>query len=134
MANLKDSPFVSEDDFFEVSVNYYRENKKCIVEGIADTFDKSKEKSMLTVKIKYPSHGDCELIAEQTKNIIISNNAVDVNVRDFFKAELIRLLTLIRGWNSETKMNNDNIMNLNPDIIHAILMKIRSEIGTNGIF
>jgi hypothetical protein len=57
-----------------------------------------------------------------------------MDIRKYMRAELVRLLTLVKGWNMKETISNESVMNLHPDIIRASLVKIRTELGTNGIF
>ena len=127
----KSSPFITNEDTFDVSVNYYRDGKKVIVED-TEGFDSKKQQSVITFEIRYPSQADCETIMRNCKDIYVENGE-KLDVRTFLKVELIRFLTLVKSWNLSQAMNNENVMNLHPDLIRSTLGKIRTEIGTNGI-
>ncbi len=127
----KDSPFVTDEDTFDVKINYYKDNKKIVVEG-TDGFDDKKEKSSIVFTIRYPSQADCELIMQRADSI--SRPGKELDVSTLLKMEAIRFMILVKAWNIDKELNNDNIMDLHPDIVRRTLIKIREEITTNGIF
>lgn len=132
--NSTNSPFISDDDVFDIRVEYYKENKRIFVKGVSDLFDDKKNNSIISFKVKYPSQADCEMISASSRG---EGNLVqegEVDVRNFFKMELARFLTLVRSWNEVSReLNNKNVMDLHPDIIRAALLKVRDELGTTGI-
>ena len=128
----KSSPFITGEDTFDVSVNYYRDGNKVIVEG-NEIFDIKRQSSAIGFTIRYPSQADCEIIMKSCKDIYIEN-VDNLDIRKFMKVELVRFLTLVKKWDVDEVMSNETIMRLHPDIIRVSLIKIRDEIGTNGIF
>jgi 3-dehydroquinate dehydratase len=128
---VKDSPFVTSEDTFDIAINYYKDNKKTIVEG-TDSFDKKKEKSSIVFTMRYPSQADCEAIMQQSRLILDQNK--ELNIQNIFRIEAIRFLTLIKSWNMDKELNNENVMSLHPDIVRQALVKIREEITTHGLF
>jgi hypothetical protein len=132
--NLAVSPFVTEEDLFDVKVDYYREGKKMVVQGVDDDYDKKKAVASVEFKVKYPSQGDCDIIAEQGR-VQLENSGVpdQINIREFMKLEFVRFLCLVREWNLDKEINNTNIMSLHPSIIRAALLRIREELATEGI-
>jgi len=126
------SPFVTEDDLFNVTVQYYRDGKKMVVQNVDDDFNKTKDCAFIELKIKYPSQGDCDIIAEQGK--VNSDIVLDqLNIREFMKLEFVRFLCLVRKWSLDLELNNTNIMTLHPSIIRAILYDVREELAMDGI-
>jgi len=126
------SPFVTEDDLFNITVQYYRDGKKMVVQNVDDDFNKTKDCASIELKIKYPSQGDCDIISEQGK--VNSDITLDqLNIREFMKLEFVRFLCLVRKWSLDLELNNTNIMTLHPSIIRAILYDVREELGMDGI-
>ena len=125
------SPFITAEDVFNISIDYYREGVKVIVEG-NDKYDDKKEKSSIGFMVRYPSQADVETIMQGCKDILVDVDE-NMDLRKFIKIELFRFLTLVKAWSVEQPISNENIMNLHPDIIKAVLAKVRSELGTNGI-
>ena len=56
-----DSPFVTDEDVFDIAIEYYKEDKKIMAEG-SDKFDDKKAKSRIVFTMRYPSQADCESI------------------------------------------------------------------------
>jgi hypothetical protein len=131
---LNGSPFVADDDTFDISVRFYRDKKKFVVEGGDENFkaDTSGIKT-LSLTIKYPSQGDTSLIAAQARLMNEKIKPENISVSDFLQVEVIRFLTLVRKWNCDKPLNNENLMNLSPKIMKVILEKIRVEVGIDGI-
>lgn len=130
MPELKDSPFVTDDDTFDIKVEYYKD-KKIIVEG-SDDFDNTKEKSSIVFTIRYPSQADCDAIIQKSRMIVDFSKELDV--QSLLRTESIRFMTLIKSWDVDKELNNENIMSLHPDIIRRALIKIREEISVQGLF
>jgi len=131
---LNDGPFVADDDTFDISVRFYRDNKKFVVEGIDEDFKKDASNiKELTLTMKYPSQGDTSLITAQARQMNEKIKVENLNVSDFLQVEVIRFLTQVRKWNRPEPLDNENLMNLSPKIIRVILEKIRIEIGIDGI-
>lgn len=132
-SNSASSPFISDDDMFDVKVEYYKENKKIFVKGTSDDFDDKKSSTVISFKVKYPSQADCEMISARTDNKVNLVQEGEVDIRSFYKMELNRFLILVRSWSELRELNNKNVMDLHPDIIRAVITNIREEIGTTGI-
>ena len=127
------SVFVTEDDKFDVTVEFYKDNGKTIVRGVDDSFDIARKCESFTVTVKYPSQGDVELIYSASGKSVDPTNPQEISVPDFLRLELSRLLILIRKWSAGTELTSEKIYQLNPKIVKAIILKIRTEIGMEGI-
>ena len=127
------SVFVTEDDKFDVTVEFYKENGKTFVRGVDDSFDIAKKSEYFTVTVKYPSQGDVELIYSATGKSVDPTNPQEISVPDFLRLELSRLLILIRKWSAGIDCTAEKIYQLNPKIVKAIILKIRAELGMDGI-
>lgn len=125
-----DDIFITEDDKFNVSVSFYKKDKKLIVETIDDDFSLDHKSIKIDLTFKYPSQGDVSTI----NHISMQSKVENMDVRDFARLELSRMLCLVRGWNIPKPCNNENVIALSPTIVKAILNKIREVIGTEGMF
>ena len=123
--------FITESDIFEVIVRYYKKNGMCIVEGVDSDFDILEKSKEFLVVIKYPSQADSSRISMLLP--VIGSGGEEVDVRQFLQAEMTRFLTLVRKWNLNKELNNDNILSMNPKIIKGILAKIRETLGMEGL-
>ncbi len=121
--------FVTENDTFEVSVKYYKENGRIYVETVDDKFS-SEDFKTLTVTIKYPDQSDSMIILS---SIPSSKNIEKMEIGDFLSLEFSRLMILIRKWNLDKKITKDTILNVNPKIIKGLLNKIRDHLGAEGL-
>lgn len=130
---VEDSPFIADDDLFEIVVEYYKDNKKIVVKDVAETFDENRPRSTITFKIKYPSQADCETMFVKGREGGNFMQDGEINLRSFYYMETMRLLSLVRSWSDPRELNNKSVLDLQPDIIKAVLSKIRDEIGTTGI-
>lgn len=130
VSNFKYSPFVSEDDLFKISVEFYREGVKVYVKGITDNYDVSHEdKDVIDITLKYPDQGDQSAIASGSNFI-----GDDIDVTQFTRLELSRMMLLIRSWNLEENCRSQEaIMRLHSHIIKSVLEGIREEINVDGI-
>jgi len=126
-----DSPFVTDEDVFDIAIEYYKEDKKIMAEG-SDKFDDKKAKSRIVFTMRYPSQADCESIMQQSRTMV--DFSKDMDVQSLLRMESVRFLTLIKSWSVDKELNNENIMALHPDIIRHALVKIREEIGVHGLF
>ena len=130
------SPFVSEDDVFEVKVRYYKNGRRVFVEEVDEDFKEFDPNiQTISIVIKYPSQGDTIDINAQSKRYATessTNNQINA-VSDYLQMEVVRFLHLARKWDIEKDLNNGNVLSLNPKIVKGILAKIRNEIGTDGI-
>ena len=125
--------FVSENDTFNISVEYYKDDKNnIIVNGIDDNFDTTRKSKEITITLKKPSQGDVSLISNSNIRANI-NSLENMTVNQFILLEVARFSILIRSWTLPNRVNNESIMDMNPKIIKCILNKIREEIGTEGI-
>ena len=133
---VDDSPFVTDNDTFDVRVRYYKVNKKIMAEEVDEDFDKdNKGIKTLSLTIKYPSQGDAFLINSQSKQSNVeSKNLSQINaIADYLQTEVIRLLNLVRKWDAKETLSNESVLSLHPKVVKAILGKVRDEIGTDGI-
>lgn len=128
--------FVSDDDLFNVSVKYYRDYKKLKIEDEEDFNPTHEDIQELTCTLKYPSQGDTSLIAAQSSQVKKSGGGAteELSLRDFIQLEFIRFAVLVREWNLDETLNNNNIMKLHPKVVKAVLNKVREEIDMDGIF
>lgn len=128
-----DDMFVTEKDIFDVSVAYYKENGKLFAEIVDSDFDMDKKTNSAILTFKYPSQGDTTVIANHvfSKGIKTGEN---LDILEFNRLELARMACLLRKWNVDKPITNENVMNLHPKIVKAILAKIRDVISTEGIF
>jgi len=125
-------PFITEQDIFDISIKYYIDGKKYSVELVDDTFDKNhKDMQELVCKLKYPSQGDISMINSKITGMKLDYEGLDI--RDFAQIEFIRFLVLVRKWNLEAALNNENVMKLHPNIVKAVILKVREEIGLEAI-
>lgn len=127
---VMDSPFVMDEDVFDIVINYYKEGKRVIVEGLNDNFVKSKKVSNITFTIRYPTAGDLSLINQKLKTSSPNEN---MGLRELFDLELLRATLLMKKWSLKEELNNENLLNLDPDIVKQLIIKIREEIGLSGI-
>ena len=131
--NVENSIFVTENDTFDVVVELYKDNGKVFVKDVDSNFDITRKAEELKVTIKYPSQGDVELIYAATNKIVDPSNPQEVSVPDFLRLELSRLLVLIRKWSVSTELTTEKVYQLNPKIVKSIVMKMRTELGMDGI-
>ena len=127
---LSQSIFVTENDTFDVKVKFYREGARLFVDEVDEEFDKSKTCEEINVKFKYASQGDSDLIVTQAN---LNGKVDEIDVREFTRLGLIRLMILSRDWDIDEKLNNESIMKLHPKIVKALLNGIVEEIGMDGI-
>jgi hypothetical protein len=104
-----------------------------IVRGVDDSFDITRKSENFTVTVKYPSRGDVELIYSSSGKSVDPTNPQEISIPDFLRLELSRLLILIRKWSAGPDLTAEKIYQLNPKIVKAIILKIRAEIGMEGI-
>ena len=126
------SVFVTEDDVFDITLSFYKENGKMYVSGVDDDFDVSKAKDEFLATFKYPSQGDSELIMNMSRQAS-NGNASDLTVPDFMKMEVARMMVLIRKWSAGTDLTSEKIYQLHPKIVKGLVAALRQEMGTEGI-
>lgn len=128
-----DDIFVTEKDTFDISVAYYKVDGKLFVEVVDSDFEMDKKTNSATLTFKYPSQGDTTVIANHvfSKGIKTGEN---LDILEFNRLELARMACLLRKWDVDKPITNDNVMNLHPKVVKAILAKIRDVISTEGIF
>lgn len=129
-ANFEDI-FVTEKDTFEVKVQYYKEGTKFFVESVDDDFSKEHGNKEMALTFKLPNQGDVTNIIGM---VYSGGKTQATDVVDFTRLELARMMCLIRKWSSDKKIDNENLLALNPKVVKAILNKIRESIGADGIF
>ena len=123
--------FITENDKFTISLEYYNNGENIVVEG-NDDFDKTKMAKKINVTFKKPSQGDITAISNSPiRNSV--KNIENLSINDFLLLEIARFLCLIRSWSLPKKISQDTIMSINPKIIKGILAKVREIIGTEGI-
>jgi hypothetical protein len=124
--------FITEDNTFDVTVKYYKENNNVFVEGVDDAFDITKKSKQFTVTIKYPSQSDVSIIYKQS-SALKSGALEDIDIRDILGLEFSRFLCLMRKWTLSDKLDLSTIMKLNPKIVKSIVMQVRVILGMDGI-
>jgi len=125
--------FVSEKDTFNVSIEYYKDEKNnVIVEGVDDGFDITRKAKKISMTFKVPSQGDVTAISNSPIRSNIKN-IENMTINEFMTLEMARFMCLIRSWSLPQKINNETLMSISPKIIKGILTKVRNEIGTEGI-
>jgi len=127
------SPFITEDDKFDVIVECYKgESGEIMVKGVDASFDKErKDIKQIKFTFKHASQGDFNVISSQGGTIINESDAPDhANLN---KLEFARFLVLIREWSLPEELSNFNIINLNPKIIKSVIFTLREKINLEGI-
>lgn len=124
--------FITEDNTLELTVKYNQKGNGLSVEKIDDDFVESSETKKITVTVKYPSQGDYDVIAGAFNRR--PNESKDLEVKDILRMEFCRLMVLIRKWSLPRSCTPDNLMQLHPRIIKAIIIELREKMGMDGIF
>ena len=127
-----DDIFVTEEDVFDVTVSFYKDDKKLLVESIDEEFSKEHEANQITFSVKLPSQGDVSAIFTMARNNSSGMRSED-DVLGFTHLEFARFMCLVRKWSVKKELNNGNLLSLNPKIIKAILIKVREQLGIDGI-
>ena len=128
-----DDIFITEKDTFDVSVSYYKEEGKLMVE-VADTdYVADKKTNTVSMTFKYPSQGDTTTISNHvfSKGIKTSEN---LDIMEWSRLQLSRFACLLRKWSIDKPITNENVMNLHPKLVKAVLAKVNDVIGSEGIF
>lgn len=121
---------VTENDTFDVTVNYYKDGNQLFVNGVDDNFDETKKCKEFKATFKYPDQADVSHIASASPKLGTSG---EIDARDFMRLEFSRLLCLIRDWSLGRPIDNHTILSVNPKIIKGIIAAIREKIGVDGI-
>jgi hypothetical protein len=123
--------FVTENDTFDVSLKYYKKNGQIYTDSGADVdfspIERSKE---IRLTLKYPDQSDCNVISAAT----VKQDIEKLSMRDLMAIELTRIIVLMRKWSLNKELNRDNFMSLNAKIVKGLIVKIRENIGMEGIF
>ena len=127
------SVFITEDDIFDVTVEFYKDKGKTFVKDIDSDFDITKPTEKLNVTLKYPSQGDVDTIYSMAGRQVTATNPADISLPDFLRLELARLAILVRKWSAGVDITPEKIYQLNPKIVKGIIIKVRNEIGLEGI-
>jgi hypothetical protein len=130
--NKKSSPdediFITEEDTFNIELNWYKDGGKIFVDGEDVEYDPDFEDiRTLGMTFKFPSQGDYEIIMGSATY----KSPDDVNVSDIIQMEITRMVTLVRAWTLDQKL--ERMVELDPNIIKGALRKIRNVIGMKGI-
>ena len=127
--------FITEKDTFDVVVKYYKDEDTLMVSEVDDAFDSDKECFEFSATFKYPDQGDATTISAQASSFSgrINGSLDNLDIREFMGLEFGRLVTLIRKWDVDKDLNNQNIMNLHPKIVKSLIAQVRSKIGMDGI-
>jgi len=128
------SPFVKEDDRFDIKVCCYNDDELgLLVKGVDTEFDEEKEDTQeIKFTFKHVSQGDFNVISAQSGSFINDDDAPEhVNLN---KLEFARFLVLVREWSLPEKLSNENIVDLNPKITKSVIYQLREEISLDGIF
>ena len=123
--------FVSENDVFTITINYYNDpDKGLIVETVDDEFDEKKEGiKSFTMTFKYPSQGDYETIMARTNYKSMEN----MSLTEMIILETTRAIVLMKKWSLKRKLTVGEITAADPKIIKEIINKVRIKIGTKGL-
>jgi len=121
--------FVTENDTFIITSEYYSKDKRLFVKGIDEDYDESNEAEKLEVTVKCPDQGDSRLIQAQSK--LLSKG--DFSVEEVLNLEFTRLLVLIREWNLDRDINHESVIKIHPRIIKALIEGMREKIGMDGL-
>jgi len=119
--------FITEDDTFDVKVRWYKIEEKLFVEDGDTEFDEAQDVNEFAVTFKLPSQGDYEVII----NSSVYRSPDEMKISDIVQLELARMVTLVRSWSLEQDISR--MVQLDPDIIKAILKGIRDEVGMKAI-
>lgn len=126
--DVNDAIFITENDTFDVTVRWQKFGNKIYVEEGDSEFDKDNGNiNEFVVTFKYPSQGDYEIIMSSGAY----RNQEDIKLTDIIQLELARMVTLVRKWS--LKQNLSKMVDLDPNIIKAILTGVRNEIGMKAI-
>ena len=126
--DVNDAIFITENDTFDVKVRWQNLGNKIYVEDGDVEFDEEYGNiNEFTVTFKYPSQGDSEIIM----NSGTYHNQNEIKLTDVIRLELARLVTLVRRWS--LKQDLSRMVDLDPNIIKAILTGVRNEIGMKSI-
>jgi len=125
------SIFVTENDTFDISIEFYSENGRLFVKGVDEDFNGEKNIDKITFTIKYPSQADVENISAAFRTYVGGGERAVFS--DISKLETIRFIALIRKWSMNEVLSNEKIMSFNPKIIKSILSEIRLKIDMDGI-
>lgn len=126
--DINDAIFITEDDTFDVKVRWQKLGSRIYVEDGDVEFDEnSGHLNEFTITFKYPSQGDSEIIM----NSGTYHSQDQIKLADVIRLELARLVTLVRRWS--LKQDLSKMVNLDPNIIKAILTGVRNELGMKAI-
>ena len=128
-AEKKASPFITEEDVFEIVVKYYKVDGKIMVADIDVDYDSTKDQSEVKMVIKYPDQGDCDYV----KGTLNLGEDDGINLRDVARMELVRLMRLMRKWNLDCDLIEENILRLEPKIAKSLTNKIAGRLGYTGV-
>ena len=121
--------FITEHDTFDISIKWYKDALGAVVEGESENFDPDHQPMHeFTVTFKLPSQGDYEAIMASANEMSIEH----MRVADIIRLEVVRLITLVRSWSLKQDMKS-RMVQLDPNIIKAMLAKVRDTIGMRGI-
>ena len=127
--DINDDLFITENDTFTITVRWHKDSTgKLKVEKVSDDFDAAnKDINSFTVTFKYPSQGDYEGL--MSTNFYKSPDQMKLS--DIVQVEIGRMVNLIRKWSLKQDMSK--MIDLDPDIIKAMVALVREEIGLKGI-
>lgn len=123
--------FVTEDNTFDVDIEYYSYKNSFKVKGVDDDFDPENDQAEVenfVVTLKYPSQLDSEIVAGTIARQMQGSSSI--SLIDFITLDLARLNVLLRSWSLEEDISE--ISKLHPKIIKGILEQIRQKIGSDG--
>lgn len=127
------SPFVTEDDRFDIFVACYKDERGVLLVDRVDEDFKEDDPRVRKIKFvfKNPNQGDCNVVTTQAK--MVMNEDEKPNIADLTNLEWARLMVLIRSWSLVEELNNANLIKLSPKVIRSVVFAIRDEIGLEGI-
>lgn len=125
-----DDIFITENDTFTLEVQYYKANGDIKVKKVDDDFDEKAENiKTISFTCKYPSQGDYQTMVNSGVYKSINEN---ISGLDMIQLEMIRLSLLLRTWTIKKPI--EEMINMDPKIVKAMLLLVNERIGLKGIF
>ena len=124
--------FVTEEDTFDIEVKFYKKDGKLFVMGVDDEFDNAEKNiKSINITLKYPSQSDCLNMNRIKLDMQKSDDIIDP--RSVLQLEYSRFVILARKWSIKEKLEESNILKLNPKILKGIFQLLRNKIEFDGI-
>ena len=127
--DTNDDIFVTEDDTFEVNVEFYFNDDKLFVKSVDENeYDPiGKNVRSFSATFKHPSQADLETIMAN----VAYKSPEFLEMKDIISLELVRMGILLRKWTLTQKL--ERIVELDPKIIKGMMNSVRDVIGMDGI-